>query len=190
VADARFVAKREVQGWPLFGLLARFDGSVFIGRTAADLRTAGAALRQQLAGGRSLVLFPEGTSSDGSRVLPFKSSLLEVLRGEDETPEVTVQPVSLIYLRMRGGPLLDVETRPLFAWFGDMDLLPHIWRVFRLRGVEVVVSFREPLDPRAFDSRKELAARAHWEVSAGLEEMWRAPLAPRQRVRRRRARAA
>src|SRR5439155_9057911 len=107
----------------LFGWLAKLQRSVFINRqvrSTADQRDSSAA---RLAAGEALILFPEGTSGDGVRLLPFKSALFSVADHAASGP-VTVQPVSIAYTRLDGIPL-GRALRPFFAWYGSMSLAPH-----------------------------------------------------------------
>ena len=141
VAPISFVAKSEVGSWPFFGTLARLQRTVFV--TRAKRSETGAtrdAIRERLLKGDTLVLFPEGTSSDGNGVLPFKSALL----GAADAGAITVQPVSTAYTGIHGIPM-GRENRPLFAWYGDMDLVPHLWEALKAGPLDVVVEF--PIRP-------------------------------------------
>jgi putative hemolysin len=117
-----------------------------------------------------LILFAEGTSSDGSRVLPFKSALFDALeRPGSGGPVTTVQPVTIAYRRFRGGPAIGRAQRACYAWYGDMALLPHLWSALGLPGAEIELRFHAPLPATAFTSRKALAAHAERQVATGLE---------------------
>ncbi len=170
---ASFVAKSEVQRWPLFGLLARLQESVFVERERrSQAGEARDVLRERLRGGDTLVLFPEGTSTDGNRVLAFKSALMgaaEAEVGVDEAGHVRtvpVQPVSISYVGMHGMPL-GRECRPLYAWYGDMELLPHLWEALVAGPLDVVVEFHEPITAAGVGGRKKLAALAEKMVRHG-----------------------
>ncbi len=161
LAPVVFVAKREVESWPLFGLLARLQRSVFVDRerrlaTAA----ANAEIAARLAEGDPVVLFAEGTSSDGNRVLPFRSSLIgaahAALANGEEGAQVWIQPLSIAYVALDGLPLGRTD-RPCVAWYGDLDLLPHLARVMRRGAVDVVVSWGDPVACAAATDRKALA---------------------------------
>ena len=154
-----FVAKSEVASWPFFGTLARLQRTVFVDRTRrSETGAIRDAIRDRLRAGEALVLFPEGTSGDGNAVLPFKSALLGA-SGED----VTVQPVSTAYIGIHGIPM-GRENRPLFAWYGDMELVPHLWEALKAGPLDVVVEFHPPL---AMADRKELAKAAESLVRTG-----------------------
>jgi len=170
--DAAFVAKSEVASWPLFGWFARLTGTVFIprrpGRSAEQVRV----LRARLARGENLILFPEGTNSDGTGVLPFKSALLASAAPEATGLPVTIQPVSLAYTRTRDGRPLTGERADLYAWIGADDMFPHLWRALAAPGAKVRIVFHEPLDMAASADRKRLARAAEDAVRAGVARLW------------------
>jgi 1-acyl-sn-glycerol-3-phosphate acyltransferase len=163
-----FVAKAEISGWPVFGTLARLQRTVFVARERRN--QTGVVVDQigaRLAAGDCLVLFPEGTSNDGNGVLPFKSALLgaaETRRGDGR--HVTVQPVSVAYTGCQGMPM-GREVRPFFAWFGDMEMVPHLWEALKCGPLDVVVQFH-PATTLDQMSRKELAVRARDQIEAGM----------------------
>ena len=134
VAPISFVAKSEVGSWPFFGTLARLQRTVFVERTRrSQTGEARDSISARLAQGDTLVLFPEGTSSDGNSVLPFKSALLGAAESVlADGHHVTVQPVSTAYTGSHGIPM-GREARPLYAWYGDMELVPHLWEALEGR---------------------------------------------------------
>ncbi len=158
---ACFVAKDEVAGWPIVGTIARLGRTVFVSRARATIGRERDQMQGKLAGGDDLILFPEGTSSDGSRVLPFHSSFFGAAYG---AAAPLIQPVSVVYDRLAGLPV-GRRSRSVFAWFGDMDLAPHVWRVTQWPGKRVTLLFHPPLDPASFASRKALS-QAAWAVVA------------------------
>lgn len=161
---ASFIAKNEVAGWPLFGWLARLQRSVFIDRRVRSTARQRDSIAGRLAAGDALILFPEGTSGDGNRILPFKSALFSVA---DAVPGVIVQPVSIAYTRLDGMPI-GRALRPLLAWYGAMTMAPHLWRVLGLGTIEVVVQFHPPTNLAECGSRKALARYCEDGVAAGL----------------------
>jgi 1-acyl-sn-glycerol-3-phosphate acyltransferase len=163
--EACFVSKEEVGRWPLVGTVARLGRTVFVSRARGRTGEEARELRARLAAGDSIILFPEGTSSDGSRVLPFRSSFLAVADAA-----ATVQPVSLVYDRLGGLPACRRD-RPIFAWFGDMDIATHFWRLARRSGARATVLLHEPADPAAFPDRKALTAAAARVVAEGAAEL-------------------
>lgn len=177
-----FIAKQEVAGWPLFGFLSKLQKTVFI-----DRRLRGSTGRQRdamvtrLEQGDSLILFPEGTSSDGNRTLPFKTALFAVAALRVDGRPLTVQPVSVTATALDGIPL-GHALRPFYAWYGDMELAPHLWNVFRLGRLTVEVEFHPPVTVAQFGSRKALAEHC-WSavadgVSCALAGRVRPPAAP------------
>jgi 1-acyl-sn-glycerol-3-phosphate acyltransferase len=164
--DASFIAKSEVAGWPLFGWLARLQRSVFIDRRARSTAHQRDSIAARLAAREALILFPEATSGDGNRLLPFKSALFSVA-DHAATGSVTVQPVSIAYTRLDGMPLRRA-LRPFFAWYGGMSLAPHLWRMLGLGRVEVVVEFHPPTNLAACGSRKMLARYCEERVAEGV----------------------
>ena len=172
LVDATFVAKTEVAQWPLLGQFSRLTGTVFIPRRAHRAGEQVALLRARLLRDRRLILFPEGTNGDGRDVLPFKSSLLQ-----SATPtelDVTVQPVSLAFTRLRSGEPLTGPRHDLFAWVGVDDMLPHLWRALGTSGAEVRVLFHAPLRGSEVGDRKVLARRTEALVRDGVVRIWAA----------------
>ena len=168
VVPTCFVAKREVAGWPMFGWLARLQRTVFIERRSKGVAEERDGLAQRLDEGESLVLFAEGTSGDGNRVKPFKSSLLSVAERAVHGRPLTVQPVSVAYTRLDGMPI-GRQWRPFFAWYGAMDLAPHLWHVLGLGRLTVTLIFHPPVTLAEAGSRKALAAHCQRVIAAGLE---------------------
>ena len=159
--DACFVSKDEVGGWPFVGTVARLGRTVFISRQRHATGRERDMMRQRLVVGDNLLLFPEGTTSDGSRVLPFRTAFFAVAEGADPP---LIQPVSVVYDRLAGLPT-GRASRPVFAWYGDMDLATHFWRLGQYRGLRATVLLHPPLDPVLYASRKELS-QAVWRVVA------------------------
>jgi len=172
IAPVSFVAKQEVGGWPFFGTLARLQRTVFIRRERSKALEDRDNIRRRLTDGDALVIFPEGTSGDGNRVLRFKSSLLsaaELSVGEEDRAahHAPVQPVSVSYVGLHGLPM-GRENRPFFAWYGDMDLVSHLWEAMGTGPIDVIVEFHKPLTIDEAGGRKELAAAAETAVRGGL----------------------
>jgi 1-acyl-sn-glycerol-3-phosphate acyltransferase len=159
--NACFVSKDEVGGWPFVGTVARLGRTVFISRQRYATGRERDAMRERLAVGDNLILFPEGTTSDGSRVLPFRSSFFAIAEGS-EPP--LIQPVSVVYDRLDGLPT-GRASRPVFAWYGDMDLSTHFWRFAQHRGLRATILLHAPMDPARFAGRKALS-HAVWQAVA------------------------
>ena len=159
--EAAFVSKSEVGQWPVVGTVARLGRTVFVSRKRNSTGKEAEEIQQRLRRGDSIILFPEGTSNDGTRVLPFRSSFLAVAAEAKQ-----VQPVSLVYDRLGGLPACRRD-RPLFAWYGDMDIATHFWRIARRSGARATVLLHDPADPAAFPDRKALTAAASDVVAEG-----------------------
>lgn len=162
-----FVAKHEVDGWPLFGLLARLQRCVFIERKAQRTKDHKDAITERLEAGDAIILFPEGTSSDGMRLLPFKSAFFSLAERSFDGRPLTVQPVSLAYARLNGLPV-GRRWMSVFAWVGDEDLIPHLWRFLQAGPSVAEVTFHPPVAIDQFPSRKAMAAHCHAVISHGV----------------------
>jgi 1-acyl-sn-glycerol-3-phosphate acyltransferase len=165
---AVFVAKSAVARWPLFGIIARVTGTIFVDRSLSEASRKRDSIRSMLREGESVLLFPEGTSTDGTSVAPFRPALLDVAAAGNGGPEPVIQPVSVAYTRYRGGPPLQGPLTALYCWYGDAQLLPHILRVFGLRGAEVEVRFHPRMRAGDFANRKQLAQACRDVVAAGV----------------------
>ena len=159
----RFVAKQDVRGWPLLGLLARLQQTVFVSRQRQQAGEVGDALARALDGAHGLLLFPEGTTSDGSRVLPFKSAAFAPLAAR---PGLRLQPVRIELLAVDGIAIASGGERARYAYFGAASLLPHLWRFLGGRGAQLRVTFLEAHTVQEGEDRKALAA-ACWRAVAG-----------------------
>jgi len=148
-----FVAKSEVAGWAGIGWLARATGTLFITRKTGLAQAQAAEVELRLRAGHRLLFFPEGTSSDALRVLPFKSTLFAAFFTPDLRPLLQIQPVTVVY---HAPP--DHDPR-LYGWWGDMAFAPHLLQVLATSpqgGVEVI--FHPPVEVSDFPDRKALAA--------------------------------
>jgi len=165
VLDANFVAKAEVAGWPGFGFLSRIARTVFVNRARGATARERDQLSTRLHEGDSLILFPEGTSDDGNRVLPFKSSLFAVAQMRTSDGQaLPVQPVSLAYTKLDGQPM-GRALRPFYAWYGDMTLAGHLFQALGLGQVTIEVVFHPTITIADFTDRKALANHCHDVVS-------------------------
>ncbi|HAG25212.1 MAG TPA: 1-acyl-sn-glycerol-3-phosphate acyltransferase, partial [Rhodobacter sp.] len=161
-ARSYFVAKSEVAGWPGIGLLARVTGTLFINRKKQHAKAQQAFFKKRLSLGHHLTFFPEGTSSDGVRILPFKSTLFEALL-TDNIKNAAIQPISLRYQPAQG-----YDAR-LYGWWGDMGFAGHFWRILTTpQHGDVYVTYHAPLMARDFPNRKALAQACHAKVLAGF----------------------
>ncbi len=162
-----FVSKHEVAAWPGIGLLARVTGTVFIRRDRRQARAQTLLFEARLRAGQRLLFFPEGTSSDGRRVLPFKSTLFEAFFVPELKDILQIQPVSVIY-HAPGG-----RDPRFYGWWGEMALGGHLTRVLaeRQQGRAELV-FHPPLRVAATEGRKDMAQRCEAAVRAGMLRKW------------------
>ncbi|HEY1631134.1 MAG TPA: lysophospholipid acyltransferase family protein [Rhizomicrobium sp.] len=184
VASVSFVAKAEVAGWALFGTFARLQRTVFVERERrSKTGESRDQIKERLLEGDALILFPEGTSIDGNRVLQFKSALMgaaEAVVGTDAQGRpihVPVQPVSVAYTGVHGLPM-GREYRPFYAWYGDMELVPHLWEALVTGPIDVTVIFHPPMTVDTVGGRKGLAAKAEAIIRRGQAQALAGRLPP------------
>ncbi|PCI49321.1 MAG: 1-acyl-sn-glycerol-3-phosphate acyltransferase [Alphaproteobacteria bacterium] len=165
IIKACFIAKKEMIGWPVLGYLSSLQRTIFIDRERrSDIAEQRKEMQERMHNGDNLILFPEGTTSDGGRVLPFKSSLFGVTENamhlqpdeQGRIQELMVQPVTIVYKRINNMPTIR-SSRPNVAWYGDIEMGPHLKGVLKLLKVEVEVHFHEPVSRSLFKTRKELS---------------------------------
>jgi 1-acyl-sn-glycerol-3-phosphate acyltransferase len=145
-----FVSKKEVRRWPIFGQMAVMAGTVFIDRSrSADARRVNSEMQEALAAGIVVVLFPEGTSSDGSNVLPFRPALFEATISADQP----VTPAHLHYDVSNGSPRTDV------TYWGPTSFLPHLLRLLSRTGIRATI--RIAAQSRKYGDRKTAARETH-----------------------------
>jgi len=162
-APVYFVAKSEVARWPGIGWLARATGTVFIRRRGRDARLHRDVFETRLRAGHRLLFFPEGTSTDGSLVLRFKSTLFEAFFAQDMPPLLSIQPVSVSYAEPPGAPV------GFYGWWGDMEMGSHLLQVLAApsRGC-VRLTYHPPMRVADFADRKQLALACEKAVRAGV----------------------
>jgi 1-acyl-sn-glycerol-3-phosphate acyltransferase len=160
-----FVAKAEVAGWGGIGWLAQGTGTVFVRRDRAEAAKQAALFEARLHAGHRLLFFPEGTSTDGRRVLPFRPTLFAAFFAEGLRDEVQVQPVSVTYHAPEG------QAAEFYGWWGATPLAPSLLSVLSVRRQgHVTVRYHAPLRVAEFKDRKALAAAAEAAVRAGFSE--------------------
>ena len=157
ILNISFVAKSEVKHWPFFGFLAKIADTIFIDRRVLAAKSQQGDLIKAMRTGKVICFFPEGTSTDGSYVLPFKSSLFEVFTSQEieDSSRVMVQPIALVYSRE------DNARSTTLGWWGDMNLISHIFDIVAtVKSGKVKVFFEEPIDAKKIGDRKKLALAA------------------------------
>jgi 1-acyl-sn-glycerol-3-phosphate acyltransferase len=179
VADVVFIAKSEVKTWPVFNTLAHLQATIFVERE--ERRKTGEQVSEigaRLADGEIVVLFPEGTTSDGNRLLPVKTSLFGAASAALPAAPggaVLIQPVAVAYTRAHGLPLGRFH-RAIAAWPGDTELLPHLSRVLRIGSLEAEVTYCEPIAFSTGSNRKAVSRAVEDAIETALHSVLRSPL--------------
>lgn len=161
ILPASFISRHDVAGWPIIGLGARLTGTFFLERTKAKTAKQLENLRRRLSDG-SLILFPEGTTTDGVRLGRFHSSFFDMAQG------FTIQPVTVKYQLINNLPVSRGMGHNIY-WTGDMELVPHLNNLLSLGRITAIVTFHPPITPERALNRKEIAALCEAEVAKGLE---------------------
>ncbi|MEM8574219.1 MAG: lysophospholipid acyltransferase family protein [Pseudomonadota bacterium] len=176
VAPVSFVAKQEVSTWPFVKWLAKLQRSVFVDRDRrTQTGTKANEILDRLEAGDHIVFFAEGTSSDGNGVLPFRSALFAAVKppgGNAAESDVLVQTLGLAYTKVYGLPL-GRRGRPQVAWYGDMDMASHAWRLLGLGPLEANIRIGPPVPLDDFADRKALARYTEDKVRSDVVELLR-----------------
>ncbi|MER8524334.1 1-acyl-sn-glycerol-3-phosphate acyltransferase [Mesorhizobium sp. M0644] len=176
MVDVTFIARADMAGWPLIGMLSKLQRTVFIERERK--RSSGdqaSEIAGRMAKGDAMVLFAEGSTGDGNMILPFKSTLFGAATmaiAEGAAEQVFIQPVAIVYTRLHGVPL-GRRHRPVAAWIGDEELMPHLKVLMAEGALDVEVHFGEAIPFSKGSSRKETAKQMERQV----REMVQAALA-------------
>lgn len=167
---ATFIAKADVRGWPVFGTLATISRTIYIERNRSAALQAIEDIESSLTGGRSLILFPEGTSTRGTEVLPFKSSLFELFLNDKLKQKLSIQPFTLSILETDGKALKTPEDMDIYAWHSNMELPPHLWALAKSKGAKIQLEFYAPRAAKEYDDRKKFAHDCHVDVANALQK--------------------
>lgn len=180
--DGCFVAKSEVAGWPGFGFLSKLQKTVFIVREKSALNQSRHAIADAMEKGYDIILFPEGTSTDGWDVLQFKGGLLGIFfpdakdkKNSDPLPVIEnalVQPLAIKHVKTDG---IDVtkdrqDLRDLYAWYADMELVPHLWALAHTFRTDVELHYLDTLSPNDFVHRFDMANAAQERVAKVIKD--------------------
>lgn len=168
-ASAVFVSKDDVAKWPLFGFLASLQKTVFISRSRAGLEKAKNDIQERLQQNQNLILFPEGTSTRGISVYPFKSSLLSVL--EKASPPPLIQPIAIKHNKLNGRPVKTNQDRDAYAWHidDDLEIHQHLWIMAKQRSFVIDVYILDPIEGAKISDRKVLAKLAEEKIRNSVE---------------------
>lgn len=163
-----FVAKREVASWPLFGWLAKLQRTVFVSRRNQDVGEQNDSVNARLGKGDNLIVFPEGTNTDGNHLAPFRTSVFQAALDYASGRPLTIQPVSINCLALEGVSA-GRAGRQIYSWYGTSNnVFVHLWHYLGFVNSEVQIEFHPPLTVSAFTDRKTLAAAAEAAVRGGL----------------------
>jgi lyso-ornithine lipid O-acyltransferase len=168
VTPLSFVAKAEVAGWPVFGMMAKLQRSVFVDRNKrGETGKVNGEIAERLKEGDPIVLFAESTTSDGNRILPFRSALVgsaqETILSGGTGKHVCLQPVAIAYTRRDGLPTGRMG-RAHIGWYGDMHMLPHLVGILRGGPLDVEVRFGLPMAFDVGSDRKSVTKQAEDQV--------------------------
>jgi 1-acyl-sn-glycerol-3-phosphate acyltransferase len=152
-APGVFVAKKEIRSWPVIGFLCACMGTIFIDRSSRrDIPRVLERLEREMSFGEGVMIFPEGTSSDGSSILPFRPPLLEAASVSD----VPVSCAALRYETRADSPPPHLSV----CWWGGMNFTSHLLRLLTLPGFRAEISFG---DQRVGEKDRKLLAEALWQ---------------------------
>lgn len=178
--DGCFVAKSEVAGWPGFGFLAKLQKTIFIVRDKSALIQSRKAIADAMGKDHDIILFPEGTSTDGWDVMQFKAGLLGIFfpdkKGDggayDVIDNALVQPIAIKHVRTDGIPVTKdrQDLRDSYAWYGDMELAPHLWAFAHKMRTDVEIHMLPPLSTNDFVHRFDIANAAQERVAKAIKE--------------------
>jgi lyso-ornithine lipid O-acyltransferase len=174
VAPLSFVAKKEVGGWPFVASLARLQRTVFVDRTKRQSAgDAASEISERLERGDTIVLFAEGTSSDGNRVLPFKTSLFGAVKTDASNQiNAVVQTAAVVYTHLHGIPLARAD-RPRVGWYGDMEMQSHAWHLLKSGPLRVTIKISPPVPLESYSGRKDLALSTEKSVRKAVHSILR-----------------
>lgn len=180
--DGCFVAKSEVAGWPGFGFLAKLQKTIFIVREKSAVLKSRESIARAMNKDNDIILFPEGTSTDGWDVLQFRAGLLAIFFPDDKAGEkkdaarhlhydviddALVQPVAIKHVRVNGQDVYPdrKDLRDTYAWYDDMELVPHLWQFAKVKSTEVELHMLPALSTNDFVHRYDIANAAQERVA-------------------------
>ena len=161
IINGRFIAKNDISNWPIIGLLSKVGNTIFINRNLRFLKKNKSIIYDYISEGNNIILFPEGTTSDGIRVLNFKSSLFASL----EQKNILIQPIVIKYISINGMPL-NRWLKPIIAWYGDMDLKPHLINILKLSSIKIKIILLPPLNGKNYTNRKDMTYTLHHAIDS------------------------
>jgi len=163
----RFTPKSEIGGWPVIGGICRLCDAVFIDRRPEKFMQVRQSVQAVLESGAVVSIFPESTTGNGLHLLPFKSAFFSLAEGMGHA--LHVQPAAITYTRIRHLPI-DRAQWPQIAWYGDMELVPHLWQLLTLGPIDARLAFLPPVTLAECGDRKALAAHCHRAIAEAIGE--------------------
>jgi len=163
-----FTPKSDIDSWPVARHIARMSGGVYIDRRAEKLPEGKDNIISTLAEGNMVCLFPEGTTGNGLHMKPFKSGFFSLAEEKIHGHELTIQPIAITYSAIRHLPI-DTTQWPLVAWYGDMELLPHLWHVLKIAPIDAEVVFLSSVTIHECGDRKKLAAHCQKVIGEAIQ---------------------
>ncbi len=161
-----FVAKSEIKGWFLFGTLASLQNSIFIDRRNFKALDSLKKISKNLSSNFAIIIFPEGTTNNGKRVLKFRASLFKIF---EDDPTLGLQNFSLCYTHINSMPL-DNRMRPNIAWYGEMSLITHLKRLLNYSSIGAKLQFHPTIVPHGV-TRKIISEESREQVIKGINSL-------------------
>jgi 1-acyl-sn-glycerol-3-phosphate acyltransferase len=161
-----FIAKSEVAKWPILGSLAKFQNTLFFERNSRKIRGQLDVMSNHFRRRGNLILFPEGTTTEGEHVARFKSGLFQAV--ENIGVDVQIQPVTIAYTHYQDRPM-SRQVRDVYAWYDDMPFVSHFFRALGLKNSRAQLVFHKLVTPESFETRKACAHHCWQQVSDGLK---------------------
>ncbi|PZQ44623.1 MAG: hypothetical protein DI551_09740 [Micavibrio aeruginosavorus] len=165
VIPAAFVAKKDIENWPFFGIVGKAGRTLYISRNPAEAAEAAKRLEDRLNEPSPLIFFAEGTSSNGKQIIPFRSSAFEIFLKH----KTIIQPFTLSLMELDKETNITDALRDQYTWYGDMDLMPHLWNFAKMKGGVIKLTFQKPFLSHSFQNRKELCNACYEDVVKGLD---------------------
>lgn len=168
--DAYFTPKAEIAKWPVIGSATNISGAIYVDRRPEKVLEMKQRLQTALAGNHALCLFPESTTGNGLRLQPFRSGFFSLAEEPVNGRELAVQPAALTYTHIRNLPI-DTTQWPTIAWYGDMELVPHLWELLKLAPIEAELVFLPPVTLSQYGNRKKLAAHCQQVIGDTIQSI-------------------
>ncbi len=173
----RFTPKLEIASWPVISAYCRATDAVFVDRSPDKLADAARDIKQSLSAGQVVCLFPEATTGNGVHLLPFKSGFFQLAAESIDGRDLSVQPVAIAYTRIQNLPIGSSQW-PGIAWYGDMDLAPHLWELLKLGRIDAELHFLAPATMKEHGDRKRLAAHCRQAIAEAIAAARELPKKP------------